>query len=72
MNMAAEEGLSLLLFALEQEEDGLLFSRWVNGPQYSISFDEFKQRLRPVKQKPEKEIMADVERILNAASGGGR
>lgn len=67
--MEADEGLSLLLYALEQEEDALLFNRWVNGLQYSISFDEFKQKLKPVRQKSEKEILADVKHIL---SGGVR
>lgn len=67
--MEADEGLSLLLYALEQEEDALLFNRWVNGLQYSISFDEFKQKLKPVRQKSEREILADVEHIL---SGGVR
>ena len=69
--MPAEEGLSLLLFAFAQEEDGLLFQRWVNGPQFSVSFEEFKQGLRPAPQKSEKEILEDVEHILSTFGGGG-
>ena len=68
--MSLEEGLSLISFAFEQEEDSLLFQRWVNGAQYQMSFDEFKAQLIPKPQKSEKEIFDDVEKIMVAFDGG--
>lgn len=49
MEMPAEEGISLLTFALEKEEEDKLFSRWIGFAQYEVSFEEFKQKLKPVK-----------------------
>lgn len=49
MEMPAEDGISLLTFAMEKEEEDKLFSRWVGLAQYEVSFDEFKQQLKPVK-----------------------
>lgn len=66
--MPAEDGLSFISFAFEQEEDSLVFQRWVNGYQ-SIGFAEFKEQLTPKPQKPDKEIMDDVENILTAFGG---
>lgn len=62
--MDADDGLSLLLFAFEQEWDSLLYSRWINGPQYSMSFDEFKNALDPPPPKKEAEIIDDAKKIL--------
>lgn len=72
LELDADEGTALLLFGFEQEEDRLLFQRWVAGPQFSVSFEEFKAALRPKPQKPDKEVLADVEQIVNAFSGGKR
>ena len=44
-----------MTFAMEKEEEDKLFSRWVGLAQYEVSFEEFKQQLKPVKmtgQKP--------------------
>ena len=67
--MDADDGMDLLLHAFEQEEDALLFQRWVNGPQYSISFSEFKAALNPPPPKAESEVMEDVKNILAVFQG---
>lgn len=67
--MDADDSLPLLLFAFEQEAERLLFDRWINGPQFSMSFDEFKNVLNPPSPKPEQEIIADAIQIVDAFSG---
>lgn len=67
--MPVEEGLSFISFAFEQEEDSLLFQRWINGYQ-SIGFAEFKAELKPKPQKPDEEILKDVESIMTAFDRG--
>ncbi len=37
--------------------------------QFQMSFDEFKERLKPQKTKSEKEILNEVEDILNMSWG---
>lgn len=64
--MDAEEGVALLRYALEREEDELIFRRWVQGPQYTMSFDAFKASLAKPKDKPSEVILEDVETILGA------
>lgn len=65
--MPAEDGLPLLIHALEQEENDRIFSRWVCGPQYQVSFDEFKKSLtKKITVQSTKEILRDVENIMEA------
>lgn len=67
LEMPAEDGLALLLHAIEQEENDRIFSRWVCGPQYQVSFEEFKKALMRKKTvKSTKEILQDVENIMEA------
>lgn len=59
-----EEALSLIEYAFTQNEEELLFQRWINGFQGKMSFAEFKEELRPQKDKSETEILDDVKEIL--------
>lgn len=68
--MNIEDGLSLLLFAFEQENDSLLYMRWIVGAQFQMGFDEFKDALIPKIQKSDKEILDDAEKILTSFYGG--
>lgn len=47
--MPVDDGISLLAFAFDKEEEDKLFARWVGFAQYEVSFDEFKRKLKPVK-----------------------
>lgn len=47
--MPVDDGISLLAFAFDKEDEDKLFSRWVGYAQYEMSFEEFKRRLKPVK-----------------------
>lgn len=64
--MPAADGLALLEYAMEQETDRLLFDRWIQGAQYSVSFDEFKASLHRPPDRPTEDILEDVGNILQA------
>lgn len=68
--MDANAGVALLEFAFEREEDEKLFERWVQREQYSISFTAYKEELKKAQKqmsvKSTKEILDDVENILNS------
>lgn len=66
------EALSLIQFACEKQEEELLFSRWVNGPQFQMSFDEFKQKLKPPQFKKDEEILDEVKQILTLFERRGK
>lgn len=62
------DGIRLLNYAARQAEEEKLFARWCAGPQFSMSFNEFKQSLTPPKFMPEEALMEDIAQIM---SGGG-
>lgn len=64
--MDAELGSSLLLRAIELEEDAKIYQRWIQNAQYSVSFDDFKSDLRRPPTKPTEEVLDDVGNILKA------
>jgi hypothetical protein len=49
MELPANDGVQLLSYALNKEQDDRLFMRWIGQAQYQMSFDEFKQSLIPVR-----------------------
>lgn len=63
--LEAEEGIALLLHAMEAEEKEHIFQRWINGYQH-MSFDAFRAQLTPPEKKSEAEIMEDVSGIMHA------
>lgn len=67
-DMPADDGLSFILFAFKQEEDSLIYQRWIVGGQFSMSFDDFKAQLIPHTPKTDKAIMQDVEKILKSVT----
>lgn len=62
----------LLDYLFEEEINEKLFQRWIHGPQFEKSFDDFKIELMPVKEKNEEEIMEKVFSILKMMEGGGQ
>ena len=66
LSLEAEDGILLLEYALEKEEDALIFSRWVQGAQYTMSFDSFKASLARKPEKPAEEVLEYVGNILQA------
>ena len=61
--MPADEGISLLTFAFEKEDDDKLFSRWIGYAQYEISFDEFKHKLKPARIN-EKKTIEELDKLM--------
>lgn len=49
MELPANDGVQLLSYAMNKEQDDRLFMRWIGQAQYQMSFDEFKQSLIPVR-----------------------
>lgn len=64
--MPADEGIELVLFAKKQEDDVLLYQRWLTGAQYEMSFDAFKETLKPKAIKDDDEVIKDAESILTS------
>jgi hypothetical protein len=61
--MPLNDGVSLLLYALEKEDEDKLFARWVVGPQLQYGFEEFKKLLQPVKVD-EKETLEAIDEMM--------
>jgi len=59
-----DEALSLIEYAMAQHEEELLFLRWVHDLQFQMSFEEFKEKLKPKPLKSDEEILEDVKDIL--------
>ncbi len=66
--MPADESIGVLTFAFEREEDDRIFSRWLPY-QDVIGYDDFKAGLiRKIMLKSTREIMADVNSIIEASA----
>lgn len=65
MDMSAEKGADFLLYVKNKEEEELLYQRWIVQSQFVMSFDEFRNRLKPAIIN-EEEILRDVESILKS------
>ena len=63
MELPADDGVQLLVFALNKEQDEKLFLRWIGQAQYQMSFDDFKQSLKPVIINTE-ETMAQLNELM--------
>lgn len=63
--MPAEKGADFLLYVKNKEEEELLYQRWIVQSQFVMSFDEFRNRLKPAIIN-EEEILRDVESILKS------
>ena len=64
MALEAEDGISLLLHAMEAEETEHIFQRWINGYQH-MSFDAFRAQLTPPEAKSTEAILEDVGEIMS-------
>lgn len=69
-DMEPEEAVSFICYLREKELDEKLFQRWCAGPQFEMSFDEFKTKLKPVPIMPDEVIIEDVFEIIRDMAGG--
>ena len=70
MRLELDEALSLIEYAFAQQEEELLFQRWLHDFQFHMGFEEFKQKLKPAPVKSETDILGDVKEILSMSVGG--
>lgn len=70
MGLEVAEFCDLIDYAADQETEDRLFLRWAIAGQTQVSFDDFKQALQPPKFRNERELMEDIERIMNGGSNG--
>lgn len=68
MELPAQDGIDLILYAFEQENEDKIFERWVGLAQYDMSYDEFKEKLKVAGNtaKPTDDVLEDVGNILNS------
>lgn len=64
--MPLNDGVALIDFGFEKDEEDKLFQRWIVGSQYEMSFEEFKRKLAQPVFKPTQEVLDDVAKILDA------
>lgn len=64
-----DDGILFLRKAREQENEEKLYSRWIQGYQMHISYQDFKKEAinnaRVIKEKSEDEILDKVKKIIN-------
>lgn len=50
-----------------QRNEEKIFLRWIAGPQYEMSLDEFKQKLTPLRIRSDEEILDEVYAVFEKA-----
>lgn len=58
--MEMDEAIGFIRFLAKKRNDDLIFQRWIAGPQYEMSLEEFKHRLRPQRVRSDEEILDEV------------
>lgn len=64
--MPLKTAVAFLDFAFGREEDDRIFFRWASNPFVDVSFEDYKNALKPRSSKPDKEVMQDVESIMTS------
>ncbi len=67
LDLPADEGILLIQYAFEKEDDDKLFTLWVGSRMYlETSFEEFKTRTRPARID-EKAVLERIDRLMESA-----
>ncbi len=67
--MKPEDVLDLLETLERKRTDERMFMRWIVGPQFEVSFEEFKRQLEPPKSRDDDEILAEVYALFGEKYG---
>ena len=67
MDMPVADGMSLLVFGFDKETEDKLYQRWVGLAQYEVSFEEFKQKLLPVKVD-EENTLEKLDKLMDGVT----
>lgn len=65
--MDLEEAVGYIQHLARKRVDDLIFQRWIAGPQYQMSLDDFKAKLTPAKARSDEEILDEVYEIFEKA-----
>ena len=65
--MDMDEAIGFIRFLYKKRNDDLIFQRWIAGPQYQMSLDEFKRQLRPQRVRDDEEILEEVYAAFSKA-----
>lgn len=63
--LPAEDGVALLEYAINAEWEHNVFLRWIAGNEFGMSFDAFKEEVKPRPLRSTRETMKDVKDILD-------
>jgi hypothetical protein len=69
-DMDPEEAVSFICYLREKKVEEKLYRRWCADPQFEMSFDEVKTKLKPVPIMPDEVIIEDVFEIIRDMTGG--
>ena len=69
--MQPEDVLDLLRHIENKRHEDKMYLRWLIGPQFEVSFDDFKKSLEPVHARSDEEIMAEVYKLFEGVSYAG-
>lgn len=69
MKMEPDEAFSFIDFLFEKDAEDKIYLRWILGPQYSYSFNDFKERLIPSPVRSDDEILEEVYGIIEKMGG---
>ena len=65
--MELNEAAGFLDYLRRQRNEEKIFLRWIAGPQYEMSLDEFKQKLTPLRIRSDEEILDEVYAVFEKA-----
>lgn len=58
--MEMDEAIGFIQFLYKKRNEDLIFQRWIAGPQYEMSLEEFKHALRPKRVRSDEEILDEL------------
>lgn len=67
--MPAEDGVAFLLFAMDEEQDRLIYDRWLIAGQFEMGFYEFKQKLMAPKDFDDEKVLNDIADMMATLEG---
>lgn len=68
--MEPEDVLDLLHHLDNKRHENKMFLRWIMGPQFEVSFVDFKKEFEPKRMRSDEEIMAEVYKLFEGVSYG--
>lgn len=58
--MELMEAVGFIQYMHSQRVEEKIFQRWIAGPQYEMSLDEFKSKLTPARARSDEEILEEL------------